>query len=149
MIADRLDRAACYYALGERMECAFKFLQGADVRALPLGRREVRGSDVYAMVQEYQTKRAEEGKWEGHRRYADIQFLVAGVEKIGFADVATMQPAKPYDPEKDVGFFTGNGQFVEMKPGMFMLLWPHDIHMPGMALEQPTAARKIVLKVLV
>ncbi len=146
MITDVISRAATYAALGPAFQRAFAFIQRPDLGRLPAGRQEIDGDRVYALVQDYNTKRAEEGKWEAHRKYLDLQYVVSGGERFGFAPVGRMQ-AGPYDEAKDLERPAGDGGFVEMQAGQFILLWPGEAHMPGMAIADPAPVRKIVVKI--
>jgi YhcH/YjgK/YiaL family protein len=148
MIIDQLENAALYYGLGERMATALRYLQQADPATLQPGRYEVDGTNVHAMVQHYDTKPREKGRWEAHRRYFDIQFLAEGTELMGFANIRQVTLGD-YDEVKDFQALQADGEFVLMRPGTFVILAPHDAHMPGLAVAEPRPARKIVMKVRV
>ena len=40
-----------------------------------------------------------------------------------------------------------DGLFIEMRAGTFMILWPQDAHMPGMAIDASSPVKKAVVKV--
>ena len=101
------------------------------------------------MVQTYDTKPRSAGRWEAHKRYIDIQFIVEGEEVMGVAPVSELTEKTPFDPAKDVGFFDGTGQFFTMRAGEFAILYPHDAHMPQIAPGEPAYVRKVVVKVAV
>ena len=42
-----------------------------------------------------------------------------------------------HDPAKDIEFLTGDGDFVQLNAGDFIVLWPGEVHMPGMAVAAP------------
>ena len=65
----------------------------------------------------------------------------------GLAPLDEMTEKVPYDPARDVAFFTGDGPSLPLKAGGFMIFFPHDAHMPR--IEDGTAAplRKVVVKV--
>ena len=147
MIFDRLADSDLYRKLGENFIAGFDFLRSAPLESMPDGRHDIVGSDVYAMVQSYQSKPLEQGKWEAHRHYADIQFIVRGVERIGYALLSEMTVSEPYSRDKDCEFFIGQGEFVRMEQGRFAIFLPQDVHMPGIALEKPAAVKKVVVKV--
>src|SRR5947208_15920341 len=117
MILDELAQAGHYRGLSERFDFAFEFLVAKRFEALGEGRHEVRGSDVLAIVQTYPTKPASEGRWEGHRTYADIQFIVSGRERMGFAALRNMREIEAYDAGRDLAFFSGTGQFLDVGAG--------------------------------
>ncbi len=146
MIIDTVSRAHVYAALGPSFERAFAFLRRHDLAALPAGTHELDGRRVYVLVQDYQTKRAADGKWEAHRKYIDVQYVVSGKERFGHAPTGRM-PAGPYDEAADMERPEGEGDFSELRAGEFIVLWPGEAHMPGMAIGEPAAVRKIVVKV--
>ena len=146
MVIDVLARAARFTGLGPAFGRAFAFLERNDLAALPAGTHEIDGRRLYAMVQDYKTKLPAEGKWEAHRKYIDIQYLVSGRERFGCVPTGRMTPGQ-YDADRDLETPAGEGAFVELRAGEFILLWPGEPHMPGMALGEPAAVRKIVLKI--
>jgi biofilm protein TabA len=148
MVIDRIDNAAQYVALGPGIARGLEFLRSTDLASLTTGRHEVDGDRVYALVSEYTTRPTEQGRWEAHRRYLDLQSLACGSERIGWTPVGGLVPESQED-QKDVAWFTGAGQFLTLRPGDFMLLWPADAHMPGIALNEPVPVKKIVIKIAV
>lgn len=149
MILDSLGRLDLYRGLPPRVVAALEFLGTRDPAILPLGRIEIDGDRLYALVQEYETKPPAPAAWEAHRRYIDVQFLAAGEERIGAADIGAMRLAQPYDETRDVAFFTGEGDFFTLTPGRFAVFVPHDVHLPGLAVVSPGRVRKIVVKAAV
>lgn len=146
VVTDQISRAGVYSGLSPRFEQAFAFLKRQDLASLPPGTYEIDGRRVYAMVQEYQTKQAAEGKWEAHRKYIDVQYVVSGRERFGYAPAGRMT-AGPYDAQSDLERPNGDGAFGELRSGEFILLWPGEAHMPGMAIEAPAPVRKVVVKI--
>jgi YhcH/YjgK/YiaL family protein len=148
LIIDTLNNATMYYALGPRLERALRFLQVLDPAQVTLGRHEIAGEQVYALVQEYDSKPLEEGFWEAHRSYLDVQYVASGVERIGYAALGSLQ-AGEYDAEKDFVKLEGEGQLITVPAGTFVILAPQDAHMPGMAADGPEPVMKVVVKVQV
>jgi YhcH/YjgK/YiaL family protein len=107
----------------------------------------VQGDEVFALVSDYQTRTPDEAFWEAHRRHVDVQFVHSGVERIAYGDLALFTSA-PYDAGRDLIVATGEStRFVEVGPGGFVILLPHDVHMPGLTGERQEAVRKVVVKV--
>jgi YhcH/YjgK/YiaL family protein len=73
--------------------------------------------------------------------------MVEGAEVMGCAALADLQVTEPYNVEKDVLFLTGTGNFFTVSAGMFAIFFPHDAHMPQLAVTTPAPVRKIVVKV--
>ena len=84
--------------------------------------------------------------WESHRRYADVQFVQTGHERIGWAPLSAMTVTRPYDLEKDVQLLSGSGTMLPVPAGTFAIFLPQDAHMPCIAADKPAPVRKIVIK---
>jgi YhcH/YjgK/YiaL family protein len=149
MIIDSLKNAALYFGVRERISAGLRWLQAQDLARLAAGRYELDGTNLFAIISEYQTKPRDQGKWEAHKRYFDIQYLISGREAIGYAPLEACRLGG-YDEGKDFQEIAeAPGDFLTMRPGMFMVLAPQDAHMPGLALDAPGPVKKAVVKVLV
>jgi biofilm protein TabA len=148
VILDRVENAARYRGLGERFAFALESLTG-EIAGRPPGRYELLGEEVFALVQEYETKPREEAVWEAHRRYADVQLVIAGSEVFGCAPANALRESKPYDPEKDFVLYEGEGNLVTVPAGWFALFFPGEEHMPQVQAGGPGKVRKLVVKVAV
>jgi len=133
------------------LERAFEFLARTDLAALPLGRTDIEGDDVYVMISEAETRAPEHVKFEAHRRYIDIQLVVRGQESIGYAPVTSLVTAEPYDATKDIEFFSvpQESAALALRAGDFVVFAPGDGHRPSLHLEGPHVSRKAVVKVSV
>lgn len=150
MILDTLPQWQRYAALNPRFARAFAFLEQVTPTVAD-GRHEIDGDDVFALVQRYQT-RPVAGQPEAHRRYVDIQFIVAGREGIQWAPLESLtEVTKPYDDATDAGFFAAGGALVPVRvaAGQFAILFPDDAHAPCCAWAEPEPVIKIVVKVAV
>lgn len=148
MIVDRLDNAALYFGLGERITSALRYLKDNDCTKLPVGKIPIRGEQIFALVQDNTTKPRDQGVWEAHRKYIDVQFVAAGVEEMGYANISTLTVKTPYEEKVDYVLFEGTGSFVTVPAGSFTIFFPGDGHIPGSAVDgKPAAVRKVVVKV--
>jgi YhcH/YjgK/YiaL family protein len=148
MVVDRLSNAPMYHGLGKRMEAALEYLRKTDFSRIAPGRYEIDGANVYALVQEYLTKPKEQGRLEAHRRYVDVQYVVEGVERMGYASLEGLKVSQAYDEAKDCLFLEGDADFFLAPAGTFAIYGPQDAHMPGIAIERPERVKKVVVKVL-
>lgn len=151
MIFDHVSRIATYRSLSNHLARAIDFVQSTDLKALPTGRYEVDGERVYALVFEYETSIKGTARWESHRKYIDLQLLIAGEEKILVADIATLHGPGAYDAAKDVMFYESGESPVPtiLGAGQFTILFPHDGHRATLAPRDPGPIRKVVLKIAV
>lgn len=153
MIADLLVHAHLYRNLHPGLARALDFLAAGDPLALPLGKTEIDGERLFALVQEYEPKPLAEGRFEAHRRYWDLQVVARGAERMGWANLDRMTVDEPYDAARDVGFFRGKGDLIHVPAGGFTIFGPQDVHMPGLVPDRvpenpaPLPVRKIVFKI--
>jgi len=147
MIFDRLQYARCYKAIHIRLRIALDALVTGKFNQSPDGRYELMGDKIYALVQTYDTKPRQAGQWEAHRKYTDIQCLVEGSEIMGCAQLANLREVEPLDAARDITFYAGDGNFFQVNPGVFTIFFPHDAHMPSLAITTPARVKKIVMKV--
>jgi biofilm protein TabA len=149
MIVDTLKNASMYNVLGKNFEAAFKWLNSNDLKNLPVGKVEIDGTSVHANIMEVDPKTVSHGKWESHKVYADIQFLIDGAEKIGYTDISRTSQVS-HDEAKDFITLSADGDFfVRLHPGSFAIVFPQDAHMPGIAAIEGSSAKikKVVIKV--
>src|SRR4051812_16645562 len=104
MILDVLSQWPRYSGLCPQLERAFRFLEQPTHG--PLGRVEIAGDDVYAIVVDQATKPIKEKLFEPHRRYLDIHYVTGGLETLYWAPLpALTRVVKPYNSENDEEIF--------------------------------------------
>jgi YhcH/YjgK/YiaL family protein len=146
MILDTLDHAASLACLSPAFADAAAFLAGGGLADLAPGRFDVGTNGVSVIVAYGGARRADEGRLEAHRRFADIQLLLAGRESIGWRPLADCrQPDAAYDPATDLQFFADPPQaWLPLEPGQFAVFWPADAHLPQVGEGD---MKKLVVKV--
>lgn len=149
MIFDTLENVHLYKNLSVNLSKGFNFLQNTDLSALKPGKYEIDGSNVFASVNNYETKDLIDGKFEAHRQYIDIQLLTSGEERIHYSPLKNTTEKDPYDSTKDIVFLNGHGEFVTITSGNFVIFFPTDAHMPGIIANDKMFVNKIVIKVKV
>lgn len=147
MIFDQLKNAEIYFPINEKFKKAFDYLKSVDFINTEQGKYEIEGEDIYAIVQQYDTKPLTSAKWEAHKKYIDIQYIVSGKEKMGYSHKNKMIVTQEYNEEKDALYLKGEGNFLTAESGYFAIFFPSDVHMPGIALNLSTPVKKVVVKV--
>lgn len=149
MIIDTLEHADFYFPLGNRIETGLRYLRDTDFSLISPGKMEIEGKEVYVSIQESVSKPLSEGKWEAHRKYLDIHYIISGKERIGYANVKDLLPGI-YDEEKDLMFLEGGTEegFYTLVPGKFAIMMPQDAHMPGIVTDVPEPFKKAVIKIV-
>jgi len=106
---------------------------------------------AFAIAQVY-AARPRYGVFESHRRYHDIQVIVAGEERIEVAEIALLTLTQAYDEERDVAFYADypGGNVLRLRAGEVAVFAPCDGHMPSVRSEDgDTATAGLVYKVVV
>jgi len=148
MVIDDLKNSALYLGMHPRMKDAFRYLQKTDFSRIDPGRHEIGGADLFALIQQYDPKPREKARWEAHRKYIDVQYVLSGSEFFGYAPLERLNSVA-YDESKDFHELKGEGDFLYVPAGTFLILFPRDAHMPGIAGPGSQPVKKIVVKILI
>jgi YhcH/YjgK/YiaL family protein len=144
------ELAIQYHKNPERWNKVFAFLKENNLEELPTGRHELEGPALYVNVDEYVTKNEEDARFEAHRKYADIQYVVSGEERIGVLPLEITTVSEPYKDENDIVFLATNANnFRNATAGKFFIFFPDDAHQPCVRTGENAKVRKIVAKVLI
>jgi len=147
MILDKIENAGFYSCISENLKKGFDFLKNTDLSQVEVGRFEIDGKNVFALISEYESKAHQDCRLEAHQAYADIQYIVSGREAIGFAPLNGQTVTEEYIAEKDIVFFSGETTQLILETGMFAVFYPQDAHRPSMQIDEPEHVKKIVVKV--
>lgn len=120
-----------------------------------VGRYDLEGDNghlMFANVQEVVTCPFEQQMPESHMIYTDIQFLASGEERLSFYKLhpGAIVVENKFDTH-DIAFYESDPSEREteilLKPGMFAVCFPSDIHRPNCSVSKETANKKIVIKI--
>lgn len=81
-----------------------------------------------------------ECRYEYHKRFCDVQMVLDGEEWFFNTAATGLIPDGEFDETRDVGFFAPEPPEVSrvtLRPGMFVLAFPWDAHMPAIATGTP------------
>ncbi|MEG2139203.1 MAG: YhcH/YjgK/YiaL family protein [Bilophila sp.] len=113
------------------------------------GEHHVNGCTIHVMAT---TSRLHDATclYEVHRHFCDVQMVLEGEEWLYNTPVHGVQ-LDTFNEGRDVGFCTHppmEATRLTLRPGMFALLFPWDVHLPAMAVDNtPTPLRKCVAKI--
>lgn len=142
-----IDHQAC---ITTALKKAIDFLRRPDIGNMADGRVDIDGDRVFALVQRYETIITDVPRFEYHRKYIDIQYIVSGEEVMGWAPAEQMTVTEAYDGNRDICFGTvpeGEMTPVYLKGGKLAVLYPEDGHAPKLAAGRSSFVSKIVVKV--
>ncbi len=127
---------------------AFDFLKNTDLMDLDAGMYDIEPGKLMVMVQEYTTREIPETQYEAHLKFADIQYVAVGTERIGIANLKDTRVIKPYDSRKDIVFLHAvEEQVYRASQDIFFVFFPNDAHRPCMKDKVCARVKKVVAKI--
>lgn len=122
-------------------------MSGFILTKLAPGKYPIDGDNVYASVTYDPTKDFDKSRWESHKKYTDLQYVISGEEKIGMKPADKLTVTQPYDEEKDIAHYSGPGKIYLAKPRTFFLFFPGTAHRPNITMNGNKPDQKIVIKI--
>lgn len=147
MVVDTIQNIGLYKGLGAGLTQAFEYLMNTNLQALPAGKYMINGDDLFAIVNEYETKDGAVCEQEAHRKYIDVQYMVSGTELFGYAPLQNQVPVQAYHAEQDYAVYSTKVCRLQLRAGMFAIFYPTDVHQPEVMVDEPIQVKKVVLKV--
>lgn len=128
-----LEKLLLKQKLEKRIEMAIFYISQLDKEKLEHGKHVV-DENFYYNVEEYVTKPIEKCRFESHRKYVDIQWIVTGSERIDIACISELCEDVRYDSEKDVIFWNNETSSATMhailSSGSYTVFYPSNAHKP-------------------
>jgi YhcH/YjgK/YiaL family protein len=149
MILDAIENISVYTGLSKNIKKAIEYISSVDLNELPLGKHEISGNEIFAIISEYSTKEENLCVTETHKKYIDIQIMLRGEENFGFAVLKDQEIIEPYNIEKDYIFYKAKLDYLLLRAGNFAIFFPNDMHCPGISSANDVVVKKAVIKVCV
>lgn len=113
------------------------------------GRYQLEGDDVFFFVVDDHTKVITDCKSEIHRKYIDVQIILAGEERFGYSLQPFNSIAEDLLEARDVAFSEDlvNEQFADLKAHDFIVFNTQQPHRPLVAVNDPMPVRKAIIKI--
>lgn len=137
-------------AFSPALQKGLLYLKNTDFSALTVGRHDIEGDTIFALVSEYVTEPKEIRRPEAHQKYIDIQYLALGEEMIGCSLLSPVYEVLQDELAlKDLIFYKEVSAEIDMllKPGVYAVLFPNDVHRPCCMLRSPAKVKKVVVKI--
>ena len=150
MIVGHLEELKRYQDLNPNLKEAINYIEHHDLLKCPLGKTEIKGSDILILRESYQARPLSECFFEGHIQYLDLQIVLKGVEYFGYypKDGSGIEVIEAYNVDKDIEKYQINDfTKVILSEGMFAIVFPKDLHMPKLEKEKNTTVEKAVFKI--
>ena len=144
MVIDKTENILFYTSMVPALRAGMEAVKA--IQKLEPGKYKFDGG--FFNVQTGGTKPMDEGTFEAHRRYIDVQIVAEGCEELAWADVSDLKTVIPYDKDKDAERLEGaTGNHIRVDKGMFYIAFPHDGHKPVSHTDEPHSFTKIVMKI--
>ena len=123
-----------------------QFLETTDCAELKTGEIVLKDKDLFVRIGEYATESQAAKRFETHRRYADVQVIVSGVEMMGFTTETSLVPITEYDAQSDIQFFERPKCISQLvvSPGECVVFFPNEAHQPGCVYQSPAKVKKLI-----
>lgn len=151
MVLDVIENISKYASINKNFIKAFRFIEENNLEEFSEGKYEVDGDNVFISIQTYITRDEVENKWEAHKKYIDIQYILKGTEVMGYKNLLDLNLTEDLLEEKDVAFYEEVENWVKLnlKAGDFAIFFPEDGHKPCCLSKEPELILKAVIKVKV
>ncbi|MHB8065061.1 MAG: YhcH/YjgK/YiaL family protein [Ruminiclostridium sp.] len=150
MIVDTLSNMKLYKELLPPLLTVEKFIYDHKYKEnIQCCKYLIDNENIFALVQQYETKESEDLKWESHSKYLDVQFILEGEEAIGYAPIEALTLEGGFAEENDIAFYNGPRAYtnITLSAGMFAIFYPGEGHLPCCISEKVSNVKKIVFKI--
>lgn len=133
--------------LPKAIQSCLEFIRNNPLETLPEGRYEIKGDKIFANVIRFTTVEADSKLYEGHKKYADLHYMISGNERIAVNFEHRMH-CTSFNEDTDFGTFEGEaGAEYLMTDGDYLVCMPEDIHKPGIMDGQAAEVKKAAFKI--
>ena len=147
MIIGNLNHAVQNRQMPEKIRKCLNFAVKYEIETMKPGSYPVDG-EIRLNIGKYETRDMKDaGTFEAHRKYIDVQVLLAGEELAEVGKTEEMQ-AGAYLEENDFMALKGKAEVTaHLTAGDFLVCYPEDAHRTGLAVQESCAVKKGVFKV--
>lgn len=144
MIVDKIENLKLCFNIHSYFEKTFNYIETVDFNKLKEGVFEIEGTDFFTIYSDIADAK-NEAKFESHKKYLDIHYVIKGTELFGFKNIDHSCVISTYSSERDVMFFE-NKEFdtITLSENMFVVFFPSDVHAPVI---ESKGLKKIVFKI--
>jgi len=137
-----------YHKMQAAWDKSFEFLADkAKLDTLKPGIYPIDGKNAYASITDDPEKKEETARWESHRKYIDLQYVIRGKEKIGVSPLDSATVTEPYNDAKDAAHYSAAGKYYIATPAEFYLFFPSEAHRPNLKVDGYDTVKKLVIKI--
>lgn len=150
MIKDKIENIKLYENISVNLTNAILTMQEETFLQDLRQNGRIDGDGFFVTLQRYETKPVDKGRWETHRRYIDIQYVLSGEEMVGYTNIGNLNEIYESDSEKDFYFYkySKNEDWLTVRNGEFLIFFETDGHKPSLHVNNKSSnIEKVVFKV--
>lgn len=134
-------------SLSEKIETCIEFAKNNKIVELSNGSYFIPDTGIKMNVMSYNTKSEEDGFWESHIKYIDVQIMLEGEESIGYNNIYDLEKIA-YKEEDDFCSYKGKELMkLVFKKDDVLVFYPEDAHMTSLNVKESKFVKKVVFKV--
>lgn len=148
MILDTIGKLKRYAPIHSGIPAVIENINKTNFGLLSTGKYEIIKEKLYLTVDTADGKGISGARLEVHKKFIDIHYVISGIDNVGWKSVFNCQnPQNRFDELRDIQFFSDTPEtWINIKEGMFVLLFPTDAHAP---LAFDGQVRKAIYKIAV
>ena len=149
MILDTMDRLNKYQAIPYISEIT-KFIDTNRLQELQEGDITIIEDELFVKVLKYTPRKASEGYFETHKEFADLQFVIKGVESMYYVNSKHITPTDKFEMSGDFEFFEASECITNLviSEGEFAIFLPGEPHKPGCIVLNESESESEVMKLV-
>lgn len=150
MIYDKLQNIERYLGISQLLDEAINYIVSEKYTLAEFGKNIIKGDEIYYNCpKDAMAKNTKDMDFEYHKKYIDIHIPIKGEEYIGYFHKENGIKTKDYDEKDDYALMKGemNEQFL-VKEGEFLILFPDEVHLALMKVNEEKKVHKVIFKVL-
>lgn len=150
MFAAGIDAAERYDYRDDEFRTVYAWLRDPALASLEPGTYPIEGSHSVAYVQEYDTREADEGRFETHDHFFDVHYVIEGRERVY---LCKREGLVLYERDDDTDLSLYDDPALDggllLEAGSLVVVAPEDAHKPRCSAEpgHREHVRKVVVKV--
>ena len=144
-----LEFAKQYYKNKEYWDKAFEFLNNPKLDELKTGKYNLDSAFVVATISYAENSDSGKVKWERHRKYLDLQYVISGSAFYAIAPFNKKDISEPYNDSTDMERITTNsGKYYKAAPGTLFVFFPSDAHKSAIKEQAGDIVKRVVIKII-
>ena len=125
MIVDKIENHRSYHLPGE-LQTVAEYMATHDLTLLDPGNYRL-PNGMLMCVDEYIPQQKKEPYYRGNEEKTQLRYLIEGSERLGYANKKEMTFVSLISDDQAI--YAGEGGFLRIRPGTFVVLFPQDCYM--------------------